>query len=76
MTRVYREITYTPLSQQLELDAYLAPDPGEWRGHSTKKPCSKARAGMSGVGVMLTIQTSADYEYSEQCRATDRKICF
>jgi pimeloyl-ACP methyl ester carboxylesterase len=32
MTRAYREITYTaPLSTPLELDAYLAPDPGDWR---------------------------------------------
>jgi pimeloyl-ACP methyl ester carboxylesterase len=32
MTRAYREITYTaPLSHPLELDAYLAPDPGDWR---------------------------------------------
>ncbi len=32
MTRSYREITYTaPLSQPLELDAYLASDPGDWR---------------------------------------------
>lgn len=32
MTRAYREITYTaPLRNPLELDAYLAPDPGDWR---------------------------------------------
>lgn len=32
MTRSYREITYTaPLSPPLETQAYLAPDPGDWR---------------------------------------------
>jgi hypothetical protein len=42
MTRAYQEITYTaPLSNPLELDAYLAPDPGDWRGLLMKRPCSK-----------------------------------
>ena len=32
MTRAFREITYTaPLSEPLEMDAYLAPDEGDWR---------------------------------------------
>jgi pimeloyl-ACP methyl ester carboxylesterase len=32
MTRAFREITYeAPLSEPLKIDAYLAPDPGEWR---------------------------------------------
>ncbi len=32
MTRSYREITYTaPLSTPLETQAFIAPDPGEWR---------------------------------------------
>jgi len=32
MTRSYREITYTaPLGEPLEVDAFLAPDAGDWR---------------------------------------------
>jgi len=58
MTHAYREITYTaPLSNPLELEAYLAPAPGDWRVIEGMTSCHAIRQ----CRIFLDMTTAMPY---------------